>query len=41
MDSETKKLLNEMKVYQMAEIKLLKEIFLEIKSMNRKIGELI
>ena len=41
MEKETKKILGEIKLYQMAQAKLLKEILLEIKSMNRKMGELL
>jgi hypothetical protein len=41
MENDLKKMLSEMKLYQMAQAKLLKDILLEIKSMNRKVGELI
>ena len=40
MDKENK-LLTEIKLYQMAQSKLLKDILEEIKSMNRKMGELL
>jgi len=41
MEKEAIKILRDLKLFQMAQIKIQKELLEEIKSMNRKMGELI